>query len=263
MTAVRALITLGMYQKESRNDGGDTSSSLAFSIFVYLLDLLDNEPSPWFKFKLADILTEPYDILVATAALWEKDPMIDAIMMSLALGTLEITRGVRGPTSLFLELISRPKAVVDAGEFLVKSRFLVFQNDGPIQATLRGRVWCMLNSEATAQDSRLRLAVLRLYTLMGGDKDAVSKLGARPKRPTRPILKKEKLKLEKLKQEKLKMEQAESVPDETKPKSRKRKRDEAGMGTNGSSKRATTDGNADGVVSAVGLTVKVKIPLGY
>jgi hypothetical protein len=109
-----------------------------------------------------------------------------------------------------------------------------------------------------------------MYTAIGGGtKDAVFFLKPRPKRPTRPTLK------EKKKSDKMIKEEAKNLPlasnaetskepapahSNTKNYRKKRKRGEDSK--LGSKRSEPNNGQTtEGVISAVGLTVKVKIPL--
>uniref|UniRef100_A0A6B2KW50 Transcription initiation factor TFIID subunit 2 n=1 Tax=Arcella intermedia TaxID=1963864 RepID=A0A6B2KW50_9EUKA len=259
--AVKALMTLTL---ESEQFDGKDNKEEALEVVLHLLKMFQIEYSPRFKLKLVELWTDPRDILVQTASLWERDNLLELILTVLSLSIrkqkIDLVHSQNGtsktdPKISVIDALNTPGYVDKVGQIFIKQRFSMFEKEGETQKKIRNIVWSMLNSEATSQDARIRLALLKFYTAIGGDKEAQHVLEKRPKCPTRPILKKEKIKLEKLKQEKQMLEEQKQ---EGNKKGRKRKRDD----TN-SAKKATTNGSVEAnLVSPVGpLTLKVNLPL--
>jgi transcription initiation factor TFIID subunit 2 len=245
VTAVRALVALGIHSKEKDSNQTDTSTSnstptpsddLPQHTLLYLLNLLHKDPYSWFKFKILDILMDPRDILTCSSNAWESDPdpIINAVLTMISLETIapgRLTTTTKGNTRTVnaIDLILEPRLINNVGNIILQNRFAAFLTDDVKNMNLRNLVWEMLNSDVTSSDSRLRLLLVKMYTAIGGSKDVDFKLQPRPKRPTRPTLKEKKKKPDKIKAEQEKNNNAPPVPAPvSNPKrSKKRKREDS------------------------------------
>jgi len=248
VTAVRALVALGLHSKEKDSSTQtDTSTSNSTSTptdelpqqtLSYLLDLIHKETYSWFKFKILDILMDPRDILTCSSNAWESDPdpIINAVLTMISLETIapgRLTTTTKGNTRTVnaIDLILEPRLINSVRNIIIQNRFAAFQADDVKNMNLRNLVWEMLNSDITSSDSRLRLLLVKMYTAIGGSKDVVVDfiLPPRPKRPTRPTLKEKKKKSDKIKVEQEKINNAAPVTAPANPKRSKKKERETNL----------------------------------